>query len=116
MRGDAVLACCAAAFGLALLFFSDDAPDAFTQLHTHPGDRWVGCSLLLDDGGDLQCVEEAVLGYGAAPPLNTFQRLAWTFDSVVVGRFEACETTLLALRTERGELGGRAVAYVAVRA
>ena len=74
------------------------------------------CSLLVDGGGDLQCAEEDVLGYGAASLPNIFQRLAWAFGSAVVGRFEAAEAALLALRAARGALGARTVAYVAVRA
>ena len=87
MHDDAVLACCATAFGLAFLFFSDDAPDAFMQLYTRPGERCLICSLLLDGGGDLQCAEEDVPDYGAALSSNIFQRLAWAFGSVAVDRF-----------------------------
>ena len=54
-------------------------------------------SLLLDGGGDLQCIKEGVLGCGTAPPSNIFQRLAWAFGGVVVGRPGAGEAALLAL-------------------
>ena len=66
---------CATAFSLALLFFPDGASDAFMQLYTRPGERWLMCSLLIGGDGDLQCIEEGVLGYGAVPPLNISQRL-----------------------------------------
>ena len=98
MRDDAAPACCAAAFGQPLLFFSDDVSDALMQLYARPGERWFVCSLLLNDGGDIQCAEERVLGYGAAPSSNIFQRLASVFGSAAADRFEADEAALLALR------------------
>ena len=73
------------------------------------------CSLPPYGGGDLQCIEESVLGYGVAPSSNIFQRLGWVFRSIIVDRFEAGGTALLALSAARDELGARIVAYVAVR-
>ena len=115
MRDDTTTACCAATFGLALLLLSDDASDAFVQLYIRPGERWLAYSLFLDDGGDLQCVEEGVFGYGAALSPNIFQRLALALGSVAVDYFEGGEAALLALNAERGELSARIVAYVAAR-
>jgi hypothetical protein len=116
MRDDAVLAQAARSFGEPLVFFSDDASDAFMQLYTHPSEHWVMCLLNLDPSGHLQCVEEGVLGYGGAPSSNIFQRLPWTFGHVVVDAFEAGEAALLAQRAARGELSADAAAYVATRA
>ena len=73
------------------------------------------CPLLIDGGGDLQCIEEGVLGYGAAASPSIFQRIARAFGGVFVDRFEAGEAALLALRAERGELGAHAVAYIVAR-
>ena len=53
MRYDAVFACGAGAFSEAASFPSDDASDAFIQLHTHPSERWVMCELLLGSSGAL---------------------------------------------------------------